>query len=98
MHDKLTQAIAADLGISDLPPKEQEAVIAQFGEVALKAATLAVVNKLAADKRDIFAGLAAKGDAQAVQEFLAREVPDHEEIAKAAVEVEVKRFKDFQKP
>lgn len=96
MQDELTKAIANDLGIKDLPMGEQQALIAQFGEIALKAATLAVVGKLAEDKRDEFAKLAEAGDASALKTFLDAQVPGHEEIAKAAVAEEVKRFKDFQ--
>jgi hypothetical protein len=98
MQDELTTLIAADLGIKDLPVEEQQALIGQFGEIALKAATLAVVEKLAEDKREEFAKLAEVGDAPALKAFLDREVPLHEDIAKAAVAEEVKRFKAFQAP
>lgn len=97
MQDELTALIANDLGIASLPPEEQEALIGQFGEVALKAATMAILEKLAADKRDEFMKLAEAGDAAALKEFLDREVPEHDDIAKAAVAEEVRRFKDFQK-
>jgi len=96
MQDDLTTAIANDLGIQDLSPGEQKALIAQFGEVALKAATLAVVGKLTEAKRSEFTKLAEAGDASALQTFLDREVPGHEELAKAAVAEEIKRFKAFQ--
>jgi len=98
MQDELTKTIAADLGISDIPPEEQQKLIAQFGEVALKAATIAVVGKLADGKRDEFTKLAESGDPAALKVFLDREVPGHEDIAKAAVAEEVRRFKEFQKP
>lgn len=98
MQDELTALIAADLGIKDLPSEEQNALIAQFGEIALKAATLAVVGKLADDKRDEFAKLAQVGDPTALKTFLDREIPGHEDIAKAAVAEEVKQFKAFQAP
>ena len=96
MPDDITVAIANDLGIKDLPAEKQQELIAQFGEVALKAATLAVVSKLNLAKRDEFATLAEAGDAGALQKFLDREVPGHEELAKAAVAEEIKRFKAFQ--
>lgn len=96
MQDELTALIAADLGIKDLPLTEQQTLIAQFGEVALKAATLSIVGKLADDKRDEFTKLAETGDATALKTFLDREVPGHESIAKVAVAEEVKRFKAFQ--
>ena len=96
MQDEITTAIAKDLGISEMPKEEQQALIASFGEVALKAATLSVLEKLAEGKRDEFANLAEAGDAAALKTFLDREVPGHEDIAKAAVAEEVKRFKAFQ--
>ena len=98
MQDELTKAIAIDLGISDLSIPQQQELIAQFGEVALKAATLAVIGKLAEDKRDEFTKLAEAGDPVALKVFLDREVPGHEDMAKVAVAEEVKKFKDFQKP
>lgn len=96
MQDEMTAAIAAELGIAELPKEQQQTLIESFGEVALKAATLSVVGKLAENKRDEFTKLAEAGDAGAVKTFLDKEVPDHEDIAKAAVAEEVKRFKAFQ--
>lgn len=96
MQDELTKAIAVNLGISDLPINQQQELIAQFGEVALKSATLSVVSKLANDKKEEFAKLAEAGDPSALKTFLDREVPRHEELAKTAVAEEVKKFKAFQ--
>ncbi len=95
-QDEMTKLIAADLGIAELPMEEQQALIAQFGEIALKAASIAVFDKLAEDKREEFAKLAEAGDAPALQTFLTREVPGHEDIARIAVAEEVKRFKEFR--
>lgn len=95
MQDELTTLIASDLGIASLPPEEQKSIIGQFGEVALKAATLAILEKLADATRDEFMKLAEAGDAAALKAFLDREVPGHDDIAKAAVAEEVQRFKDF---
>jgi len=96
MQDELTAAIAADLGIKELPIDKQKELISQFGEVALKAATLSVIGKLSEEKRSEFATLSEAGDVMALKTFLDREVPDHEEIAKAAVADEIKRFKEFK--
>lgn len=96
MQDELTSLIANDLGIASLPPEEQKSIIGQFGEVALKAATVAILGKLAEEKRGEFARLAEAGDAAALKTFLDREAPGHDEVAKAAVAEEVRRFKDFQ--
>lgn len=96
MQDELAAAIAADLGITNLPAEEQNTLISQFGEVALKAATLSIVQQLGDAKREAFAKLAEAGDAQALKVFLDAEVPNHEEIVKQAVGAEVQRFREFQ--
>src|ERR1700749_2306489 len=93
MQDEMQKLIAQDLGIADLPDEQQQALISEFGAVALKAATVAIVEKLPEAKRADFATLAQGGDPEALQKFLDAEVPGHEEIAKAAVAEEVKRFK-----
>lgn len=99
MHDELTALIVKDLGIEGLALEEQTALIAQFGEIALKAATLAVVEKLGTEeKQKEFMQLAEAGNAEALRAFLDHEVPGHEDIAKAAVAEEVRRFKEFQAP
>lgn len=97
MTDEITAAIATDLGINGLSPEQQKELIAQFGEVALKTATMSVVEKLAVDKREEFSRIAEAGDVLAIKTFLDREVPDHEEVAKTAVAEEIKRFKEFNK-
>jgi hypothetical protein len=97
MQDEMQKLIAQDLGISDMSPEQQQELIGQFGAVALKAATVAIVEKLPEDKRPTFATLAQGGDPAALQAFLDAEVPAHEQIAKDAVAEEVKRFREFQK-
>lgn len=96
MQDELTRTIVAELGLDGLPLAEQESVIAGFGEVALKAATMAVLEKLPESKRDEFASLAEAGDQAALTSFLDREVPGHEALARAAVSDELARFKETQ--
>ncbi len=94
--DELITATAKYLGVDGVPVGQQQELIAGFGEVALKAATLSVVGKLSADKRDEFAKLAEAGDAAALKAFLDREVPNHEGLAKTVVAEEVKKFRAFQ--
>ena len=98
MQDEVTALIAKDLGIDSLKVEEQQTLIAQFGEIALKAATIAVVGTLREEKQKEFMTLAEKGDGDALKNFLDKEVPAHEELSKAAVAEEVRRFKEFQKP
>jgi len=97
MQDEMQKLIAQDLGISDLPIEQQQSLIGEFGAVALKAATVAIIEKLSEDKRGKFAELAQAGDPAALQVFLDAEVPAHEQLAKDAVAEEVRKFKEFQK-
>lgn len=92
MPDELT-TLAAELGIGDLPPEDQQRIIASFGEVVLKSATIAVLGKLSESKREEFGKLAEAGDSAALQAFLDREVPEHEAIAGQAAAEEAGRFK-----
>lgn len=82
-----------ELGIESLPQEEQEALVAGFSEVAIKAATAAVLEQLPEPQREEFATLAEAGDGAALQAFLNREVPGHEALAGAAVRDELTRFK-----
>lgn len=96
MQDELMSSIAAELGISHMPAEEQQKIIGQFGEVALKAATISILEKLNDPKREEFMKLAQGGDPVALKAFLDQEVPNHEQIAKDAVTIEVQEFKKFQ--
>jgi len=96
MHDEQTQQAIENLGIGGLPAEQQEALLAQFGEVAVKAATFSILEKLTQEKRGEFARLTEAGDPAALQAFLDREVPDHESLTQKAVAEEIRRFKEFQ--
>ena len=96
MPDEMTKKIAEDLGIGALAPEEQKQLIAQFGEVALKAATVSVLEKMPEDKRAEFATLAEAGDPLVIKQFLDTAVPGHEDVARAAVQEELRKFREFQ--
>lgn len=96
MQDELAALVASDLGISDLSPEEQKELIEEFGKVALASATTAILKTLSEEHRGEFARLAEAGDAAELSAFLAREAPEHEAIAKAAIAEEVRLFKDIQ--
>lgn len=95
--DQMKQAVA-ELGIGDLSPEEQEKILGGFGEVALKAATAAILDKLSENKQEEFAKLAERGDANALKAFLDKEVPGHSEIVQKAVQDEVASFKQAANP
>ena len=94
MPEDVRTTLMGALGIEGLPVEEQERLMADFAEVALKAATVAILEKLPEDKREEFARLAETGDAAALGAFLDREVPGHETLAGQAVAREAKQFKE----
>lgn len=94
MPEDVRATLMEALGIGGLPAEEQERLTAAFAEVALKAATVAVLEKLLEGKHDEFARLAEAGDAVALGAFLDREVPGHETIAGQAVATEARHFKE----
>lgn len=95
MPEDVRTALMEALGIGGLPPAEQGELMAGFAEVALKAATVAVLEMLPEGKREEFARLAAgPSDPSALQAFLDREVPGHEAAAGQAVAREAKQFKE----
>ncbi len=96
MQDEVQKMVATELGIADMPVDAQQQILSEFGGVALKAATIALLEKLPEGKHDEFVKLADAGDQAAVNAFLAREVSDYEEVARQAVAQEVKRFKEYQ--
>jgi len=97
MQDDMMKTIAADLGVSDLSEAEQEEAITQFGVIALKASSIAIIEALPMDKRPEFIKLSEGADAAQIQAFLNREVPNSDEIARKAVADELRRFKEYQK-
>ena len=94
MPEDVRTTLMEALGIGGLPAEEQEQLMALFAEVALKAATVAVLEKLPEGKREEFAQLAEAGDAPALGAFLDREAPGHEAVAGQAVAREAKQFKE----
>ncbi|HEX7651575.1 MAG TPA: DUF5663 domain-containing protein [Candidatus Paceibacterota bacterium] len=97
MQDDMMKTIAADLGVSSLPEAEQQEAITQFGTIALKASSIAVIEALPMNKRQDFLALSEAGDPAQIQAFLDREVPNHAEITQKAVAEELRRFKEYQK-
>ena len=85
--------LIAELGIGDFSTEDQNNLLEQFGEVALKAATIAVMENLPVSKQEEFAKLAEAGDADQLKAFLDSEVPEHERIAADAVSTEIAHFR-----
>ncbi len=94
MPEDVRTTLMQALGIAELPAEEQERLMAGFAEVALKAATMAVLEKLPQDKREEFARLAEAGEPVALATFLNKEVPGHEALAGQAVAHEAGLFKE----
>jgi len=96
MQDELQQAVAEELGIEGLTPTEQQELIAQVTGVMLKAASIAILEKLPEAAREQFITIADTKDEVALKTFLEKELPDSEAVVRAAVAEEVRRFKEFQ--
>jgi hypothetical protein len=96
MQDEVQQMLAKDLGLADLSSAEQKMLIEQFGLVALKSATIAVLEQMPEDKREEYTKLAEAGDAPTLKAFLDTAVPNHEQLVQAAIAEEVKEFRALQ--
>ncbi len=96
MNDELVNALANDLGLSDIPLEDQRQLVEKFGGIALRAAAAAVMEKLSEEKRGEFMTISQSGDAEAIKKFLDEALPGHEELARTAVAAEVKAFKAAQ--
>jgi len=96
MQDEIQKAVAEQLGIDGLGSDEQKEIIAQMTGVMLKAASIALLENLPEGKRDEFIAITDKQDEAGLKAFLAKELPDSENIVRAAIEGEVKRFNEYQ--
>lgn len=94
MDEEIQKSVAKELGIEGLTLEEQRELIVQMTGVMLKAANLAILEKLPDGKREEFVAIADTRDETALREFLMRELPDSEAIVRAAVAEEVRRFRE----
>ena len=95
MDSETQKMIAEELGVAHLPDSEQAELIAQFGAIALKASSIAVMEALPDAAREEFLRATESGDQAAVKAVLARALPNSDAIARAAVANEVRAFKEF---
>jgi hypothetical protein len=96
MQDEIQQAVAKELGIEGLTSEEQQDLIAQMTGILLKAASIAILEKLPESKRDEFVAIAGQENETAIRTFLEKELPESEAIVRTAVAEEIRRFKDSQ--
>ena len=86
-------SLIAELGIGSCSTEDQDKILNQFGEVAFKAATIAVMENLSETKQEEFAKLAEAGETDKLKIFLDKEVPQHEKIAGDAIATEIANFR-----
>lgn len=91
--DETLKAIAVDLGISDLPPADQEEIIVKLGEVALKNTVLAVLENLPEENMAEFEKISESGDEEKTRYFLKKHIPNFDEISKQEVKKVADDFK-----
>ncbi len=78
------------LGLQNLPPEEQEALVAKMSDVVMERVTLRILDALSPDDKKVFDELIAKNTApENVEKFLQEKVKNLEEIRTA----EILRFK-----
>ena len=97
IREEIQEAAMAELGIADLPQKDQEEIVDGFGTVVFQAAIISMLDVLPEPKRAPFLSFVEKQDEPGLRAFLLREVPDYEKRIRTALQEEVRRFKEFSK-
>ncbi|MDD2753438.1 MAG: DUF5663 domain-containing protein [Candidatus Portnoybacteria bacterium] len=92
MPTQIEENIFQELGIAELPQERQEEVLTAMTEAVLKRITLRLIGALAEEKKSELEALGE--DTEKISQFLAANIPNHEELVKE----EVANFKqDMQK-
>ncbi len=84
--EELKARIIAELNIGHLPAEEQDQVINTVSQVLLKRATLAIMQRIPAEKLDELDKLSDAQDSAAIQKLVAEYVPDAEAVATQAAQ------------
>jgi|GEM_PF-853912 len=99
MHDKdeqlhkVTALLAEQLGIESLTGEEQVDIISKLGEVALKNATITLLEKLPEDTHAEFDALSKTSDPVTMQAFLKKYITDYDFVVKSETEKVIEDFK-----
>lgn len=96
MNNELKNLLAKDLGIDALPEEAQDQILSRIGEIVLRSTTGAIFEKLTPEQREEFERLGADEDADKIQEFLARTVPDIQTLMEGEVKKTIARFKEAE--
>lgn len=82
--EELQKRIVAELNIGHLSAEEQQQVIGKVSEVLLKRATLALMQRIPAEKLDELDRLTAAKDDDGIRKLVAENVPDAEAVVTQA--------------
>ncbi len=93
-NKELRNILIAELGIGELPEEAQDEIVSKLGEIILKSVTVAIFEKLPKDARAEFEAVTASGDSVAVQEFLAKNIPNLPALMEAGVKRVLLSFRE----
>ena len=94
--EEMRAMIAKELALEGLTPEQQEQIIDQFSQNALKRVTLALYERLPEAGKAKFAELGEKGHSQGLLKLFQENIPDVDAVVRGEVQDEIKAFKDFQ--
>jgi hypothetical protein len=81
----LQKTILEELGLQDLPPERQEALLDKIGEVIIKKIYIATMDQLEKEDQEKFAEYLDK-DPEQIEGFIKEKIPNYEELIKKEVE------------
>lgn len=93
MNPEIRTAIIKELSIESLPEQAQDQIIAQLGGIVLQATTVAIFEKLSPEKRAEFEEVSKDEDPTKIQEFLAAQVPNMQELMSEELKKVIEQFK-----
>ena len=85
----IQQDLIKELGIDQLPTERQEEILTAMTEALLKRITLRVLENLDEKQREEFDAVASANETEKVTEFLARKVPNYEQL----IQDEIAKFR-----
>ncbi len=95
-YPAIKKAALENLGIDSLPLESQEQILSMFGENAMKAIIIAIIDRLEEPAKDEFARLMDQGDEESIDEFLRARIPDLDQLVDTATKKEIDEFKKLR--
>lgn len=94
MNPEIKANLIKELNIGELPEAAQDQIIAQLGEIVLKATTVAILENLSPEKRAEFEALSEGEDPTKIQEFMTANVPNMQQLLEQELKKTLAQFKE----